>query len=216
MTEQRTADGAAAARPDRSLSARERAGRRAAARRAADRRRVRPPVLPRSSRRTARRSCWRCTPGRSTSRRCRSPTSATLLQQMPLPVPAHPRPFRRARHPRAAGSRRRHAAGAPRRGDRRPSTPRSTARRSRSSRCCSGAAPSSQSDGYLPYGIAFDVEKLTWELDFFVKHFLEAIAASRCPTAERDGARRGVGGDRRASWPPSRACSAIATITAAT
>jgi hypothetical protein len=29
------------------------------------------------------------------------------------------------------------------------------------------------SPGYLPYGIAFDVEKLTWELDFFVKHFIE-------------------------------------------
>jgi len=29
-------------------------------------------------------------------------------------------------------------------------------------------------DGYLPYGIAFDVEKLTWELQFFVKHFLGA------------------------------------------
>jgi aminoglycoside/choline kinase family phosphotransferase len=27
---------------------------------------------------------------------------------------------------------------------------------------------------YLPYGISFDVEKLTWELDFFLKHFLEA------------------------------------------
>src|SRR3954447_12404095 len=27
---------------------------------------------------------------------------------------------------------------------------------------------------YLPYGIAFDVEKLTWELGFFTKHFLEA------------------------------------------
>jgi aminoglycoside/choline kinase family phosphotransferase len=27
---------------------------------------------------------------------------------------------------------------------------------------------------YLPYGIAFDVEKLTWELDFFTKHFVEA------------------------------------------
>ncbi|HVL67339.1 MAG TPA: phosphotransferase [Vicinamibacterales bacterium] len=30
------------------------------------------------------------------------------------------------------------------------------------------------SDEYLPYGIAFDVEKLTWEMDFFIKHFLEA------------------------------------------
>ena len=27
---------------------------------------------------------------------------------------------------------------------------------------------------YIPYSIAFDVEKLTWELDFFIKHFVEA------------------------------------------
>jgi aminoglycoside/choline kinase family phosphotransferase len=27
---------------------------------------------------------------------------------------------------------------------------------------------------FVPYGVAFDVEKLTWELDFFIKHFLEA------------------------------------------
>ena len=27
------------------------------------------------------------------------------------------------------------------------------------------------SDSYLPYKVAFDVEKLTWEFDFFVKHF---------------------------------------------
>jgi hypothetical protein len=31
-----------------------------------------------------------------------------------------------------------------------------------------------ESGEYLPYGISFDVEKLTWELDFFTKHFLEA------------------------------------------
>jgi aminoglycoside/choline kinase family phosphotransferase len=30
------------------------------------------------------------------------------------------------------------------------------------------------SDRYLPYSVAFDVDKLTWELDFFTKHFLEA------------------------------------------
>ncbi len=30
------------------------------------------------------------------------------------------------------------------------------------------------SAAYPPYGIAFDVEKLTWELEFFVKHFLVA------------------------------------------
>src|SRR5688572_26141588 len=31
-----------------------------------------------------------------------------------------------------------------------------------------------ESPQFLPYGIAFDVEKLTWEMDFFIKHFLEA------------------------------------------
>ena len=30
------------------------------------------------------------------------------------------------------------------------------------------------SESYLPYRVAFDVEKLSWELDFFIKHFLEA------------------------------------------
>jgi N-acetylmuramate 1-kinase len=30
------------------------------------------------------------------------------------------------------------------------------------------------SPDYLPYGISFDVDKLTWEMDFFIKHFLEA------------------------------------------
>jgi len=29
------------------------------------------------------------------------------------------------------------------------------------------------SEAYLPYGMAFDVDKLMWELRFFVKHFLE-------------------------------------------
>src|SRR6266849_5164956 len=29
------------------------------------------------------------------------------------------------------------------------------------------------SDAYAPYRVAFDVEKLTWELDFFVRHFVE-------------------------------------------
>jgi len=27
---------------------------------------------------------------------------------------------------------------------------------------------------FVPYGIAFDVDKLTWEMNFFLKHFLEA------------------------------------------
>ena len=31
-----------------------------------------------------------------------------------------------------------------------------------------------QAPAYVSYGIAFDVQRLMWELDFFVKHFLEA------------------------------------------
>ena len=31
-----------------------------------------------------------------------------------------------------------------------------------------------ESPEYIPYRIAFDVEKLTWEMDFFTKHFIEA------------------------------------------
>ena len=42
-----------------------------------------------------------------------------------------------------------------------------------------------QSDGFLPYRIAFDVEKLTWELDFFAKHFIEGYRGSAFSPAER-------------------------------
>ena len=38
---------------------------------------------------------------------------------------------------------------------------------------------------YLPYGIAFDVEKLTWELDFFARHFIEGYRGSAFEPAER-------------------------------
>jgi aminoglycoside/choline kinase family phosphotransferase len=43
-----------------------------------------------------------------------------------------------------------------------------------------------ESSEYLPYGIAFDVEKLMWELDFFVKHFIEAYRGVVIPPAARD------------------------------
>jgi aminoglycoside/choline kinase family phosphotransferase len=46
------------------------------------------------------------------------------------------------------------------------------------------------SPAYLPYAIAFDVEKLTWELDFFIKHFIEAYRGVDIP-AEMRGALRG-------------------------
>jgi aminoglycoside/choline kinase family phosphotransferase len=42
-----------------------------------------------------------------------------------------------------------------------------------------------QSDAWLPYRSAFDVEKLTWELDFFAKHFIEGYRGSPLSAAER-------------------------------
>jgi aminoglycoside/choline kinase family phosphotransferase len=38
---------------------------------------------------------------------------------------------------------------------------------------------------YLPYGVAFDEQKLTWELEFFVKHFLVAYRGVAFGAAER-------------------------------
>jgi aminoglycoside/choline kinase family phosphotransferase len=38
---------------------------------------------------------------------------------------------------------------------------------------------------YLPYGIAFDVEKLMWELEFFTKHFLGAFRGVPLPDPVR-------------------------------
>jgi hypothetical protein len=42
---------------------------------------------------------------------------------------------------------------------------------------------------YLAYGVAFDVPKLTWEMDFFLKHFLEAYRGAVLAPAERDALR---------------------------
>lgn len=41
------------------------------------------------------------------------------------------------------------------------------------------------SSRYLPYAIAFDVEKLTWELNFFTKHFLEGYRGVVLTASER-------------------------------
>jgi aminoglycoside/choline kinase family phosphotransferase len=46
------------------------------------------------------------------------------------------------------------------------------------------------SSEYLPYGIAFDVEKLTWEIDFFIKHFIEAYKGVVIAPAAREELRR--------------------------
>ena len=42
------------------------------------------------------------------------------------------------------------------------------------------------SSEHLPYGIAFDVEKLTWELQFFAKHFLEGYRGVSLTQPARD------------------------------
>ena len=42
-----------------------------------------------------------------------------------------------------------------------------------------------QSDRFIPYRIAFDVEKLTWELEFFVKHFLLAYRGALLSDGDR-------------------------------
>jgi N-acetylmuramate 1-kinase len=46
---------------------------------------------------------------------------------------------------------------------------------------------------YLPYGIAFDVEKLTWEMDFFTKHFLEAYRGVTLSAREGEALKRELG-----------------------
>jgi N-acetylmuramate 1-kinase len=42
---------------------------------------------------------------------------------------------------------------------------------------------------FVPYSIAFDVEKLTWELEFFVKHFMVAYRGAAIPDNEREAFR---------------------------
>ena len=40
-----------------------------------------------------------------------------------------------------------------------------------------------ESPRFIPYGVAFDVEKLSWELEFFVKHFLVGYRGVTLPAA---------------------------------
>src|SRR5436309_5739173 len=42
-----------------------------------------------------------------------------------------------------------------------------------------------RSDRYPPYRVAFDVEKLTWELQFFAKHFVEGYRGAALDATER-------------------------------
>jgi N-acetylmuramate 1-kinase len=43
-----------------------------------------------------------------------------------------------------------------------------------------------ESPDYLPYHVAFDVEKLTWEMEFFTKHFIEAYRGVVISTIVRE------------------------------
>ncbi len=42
---------------------------------------------------------------------------------------------------------------------------------------------------FIPFGVAFDVDKLTWEMDFFIKHFLEAYRGVVFAPADREALR---------------------------
>jgi N-acetylmuramate 1-kinase len=45
------------------------------------------------------------------------------------------------------------------------------------------------SPAYPPYGVAFDVDKLLWELEFFTKHYVEAYRGASISAADRDALR---------------------------
>jgi aminoglycoside/choline kinase family phosphotransferase len=51
-----------------------------------------------------------------------------------------------------------------------------------------------ESKEFIPYGVAFDVEKLTWELDFFIKHFIEAYRGVVIPPDMRHELRQEFAG----------------------
>ena len=42
-----------------------------------------------------------------------------------------------------------------------------------------------ESNRYLPYQVSFDVAKLTWELDFFVRHFVEGYRGAALTPSQR-------------------------------
>jgi aminoglycoside/choline kinase family phosphotransferase len=50
-----------------------------------------------------------------------------------------------------------------------------------------------ESDAYVPYRVRFDVEKFTWEMDFFLKHYLEAYRGARPSPGRREALRTELG-----------------------
>jgi N-acetylmuramate 1-kinase len=59
------------------------------------------------------------------------------------------------------------------------------------------------SDQYLPFGVAFDVAKLTWEMEFFIKHYVMGYKGSALGPAAREaiGAELALLVERLASEP---------------
>ncbi len=57
------------------------------------------------------------------------------------------------------------------------------------------------SPAYPPYGVAFDVDKLLWELEFFTKHYVEAYRGASISAADRDGPHRANGARWPRNWP---------------
>jgi len=70
------------------------------------------------------------------------------------------------------------------------------------------------SDHYVPFGLAFDVDKLMWELEFFVDHFL-VDARGATLSADQRAALRHEFMPLRPTWRPSDVYCATVTITAA-
>ena len=50
-----------------------------------------------------------------------------------------------------------------------------------------------ESEKYQPYRVAFDVDKLTWEMDFFIKHFMEAYRGAALTDSSRAALRQELG-----------------------
>ena len=71
------------------------------------------------------------------------------------------------------------------------------------------------SPAYPPYQVAFDMEKFLWELEFFTKHFIEGYRGVAIDPAAHDALTRRVAQPGGPAGAQSRACSAIAIITAA-
>ena len=71
------------------------------------------------------------------------------------------------------------------------------------------------SDEYPPYRVAFDTDKLSWEMEFFFKYFVKAYRGAS-PDVEVQRALSEEWATIIQELAASRACCAIATITAAT